>query len=411
MKQSFMVCATYRASDKPSPLRYFGVLSLLEEAKAQTYDGDIRLAIVDSSPQPHPFFVHPEALLAEHGIAYIHVPSRDAAEDWRRRFPDASRFVPTNDDLAGPIWKKRAENMRDWDDFLLFDDNFKNAYTGPLPSAFMHMDRPAIGMKKNVGVAALAETFGAADNIIFCDDDDRHHPDYVAAVSRYLEDNDFARPGRWLTLAVGATPDKNVWGVYDIPFYADSNGNWRAPSGLLSQAFRSTMKNWDGSEFVRTIGEKFSPGMCTTFPPLSHDGALHSYRFDVWREAVDAFGGCGPTSMCEDMLFYRMCRDHLPGFKAARVDSAEPLFIRCADGTNASLIEWNQDLPRDHGFAWAQQAATEIYRNIRAPRNEQGVAAAGREFLKSGRIDWSLIFPEFPERNFPVTYPLSLTCL
>lgn len=391
-EQTFMVCATRRTEDNPSLLRYFGILHLIEEAKRQTYEGDIKLAIVDCSAKPHPFFVNPEALLSEHGIAYIHTPNRDTDAAWRSRFPSSSVFVPSDDDLETDLWKMRAQNMHDWDEFVLFDEKFKNAYKGPWPSAFMRMERPTIGMKKNVGIMALAENFGAAENIIFCDDDDRHHDDYVKTIAQHLKEGDFARPHRWLTLLVGKEASENVWGIYDVPFYKDSNNNWRPPAGMLSKAFHSSLKSADGSEFVRTIGEKFSPGMCTTFPPLSHDGALHSYRFDTWQKAVDLFGGCSPTSMCEDMLFYRMCKDNIPDFNPVRVDSKEPLFIRCADGSNASLIEWNEDLPTDHAYSWAQTAAFEIQRNLHSGLDEEKVISAGKQFLKTGQIEWNKIF-------------------
>lgn len=393
-KQSFMVCATYRSDDNPSPLRYFGILSLIEDAMKQSYDGEIRVAIVDSSPTPHPFFTNPEALLENYGIAYIHAPSRDEDAQWRQRFPDASKFAPTDEDLKGATWSMRAQNMKDWDDFLLFEKSFKEAYKGPLPSAFMHMERPAIGMKKNIGVAALTQEFGPADNIVFCDDDDRHHPDYVATVDRHLQNASFARPTQWLSLVVGTEEKADVWGEYNVPFYQDTNGNWCVPAELEDTPFHSTMKTNDGDEYVRTIGEKFSTGMRIAFPPLSHDGALHSYRYDMWQRAVENFGGCGPTSMCEDMLFYRMCMTTFQDFKAVATQSDEPLFIRCADGSNASLIEWNIDLNEDHGHTWAQEAGAEIYRNLRSKTTDTLVAKAGDEFLKTGQINWDVIFPQ-----------------
>lgn len=391
-KQAFMVCATYRDPQKPSPLRYFGILELIEDAKAQNFDGPIKLAIVDSSPMPHPFFVNPDALLKDHGIAYVHAPTRDKDAEWRKRFVEAGQFAPTDTDLkTGAKWTKLKDQMRAWDYFLPFEDEFRKIYKGPKLSDFMDFDRPAIGMKKNIGVMSLTEAFGEAAHIVFCDDDDRHHASYVKEVANVLDHASFVRPTHWATLVVKATRDQDIWGRYDVPFAKDVNGNWQIPDSHFEDVFDSSIVDGDGNSFKRGVSQKFSRPLNLAFPPLSHDGALHSYSYKTWQAAVDLFGGCAPTSFCEDMLFYRMCKDGIRGFNPEAVSSDEDLFIRCADGTNASLIEWNRPFEDDHKSDWTESTAHEIARNLSAPMDPAAAAKAGAEFLRTGKINWDIL--------------------
>lgn len=393
-KQAHMVCVTFRSDDKPSPLRYFGLISLIDDAKKQNFDGDIAVAIIDSSASAHPFFEDTQALREKHNIIYVHAPSRNKNDDWRQTFHEAAKFIPKDEELQTQFWQEQQQKMKDMDNFVLFDKKFKDAYKGLLPSEFMALDRPAIGMKKNFGIGALTETYGEPQYIIFCDDDDRHHPEYVTAMADALNDNDFARLTHWQTLSVGQTQQDNQWGIYDVGFYKDSNGNWVVPEELEDVPFRSTLKNDDGTEFRRLIGEKFCPGMLLSFPPLGHDGALQSYHYDTWTNAVATFGGCAPTSMCEDMIFYRNCMTQLSEFNAKAVQHDKQLFVRCADGSNASLIEWNIDQPDGPVEEWSQQVGLDLYRNLRTKFEEANVRKAGQEFVKTGKVNWDTIFPK-----------------
>lgn len=400
MQSAFMVCATYRNDEKPSPLRFFGILHLIEEAKSQSFAGSVNLAIVDSSPTPHPFFVSPKALLAEQGIAYIHIPNRQADLNWRKEFNQASAFVPTDTMIQNDAnWLQQAERMKAWDYFLPFEEGFRQIYKGPKLSEFMSFDRPTIGMKKNTGIMALTEKFGSADAIIFCDDDDRHHTDYVSEVTTLLEANDFVRPTNWISMVVGETREQDIWGRYDVPFTKDVNGNWQIPDTHINDIFDSSMKDGKGGTYQRAVAEKFSRPLNLAFPPLSHDGALHSYSYNVWEKSVELFGGCAPTSFCEDLLFYRLCKDNLPSFSPTALTTDRDLFIRCADGSNASLIEWNKALSPEDRPEWANAVAAEISRNLHSQIDTEKVKEAGLNFLKTGKIDWDKM------TGNPVRYP------
>lgn len=389
-----MVCSTYRPG--LSPLRLFGAMHLVEESKSAAGDQSVKLAIVDSSPVAHPFFTHPEAFLEDHGILYLHMPKRNGGA-WRNRFTTASKFIPDDNAWKTPLWQERHQDLKAWGQFLFFTEEFRKIYKGPQPSDFMHFERPCIGMKKNAGIAVLSESFGEADNIIFCDDDDRHHPNYIRTVSSYLENADFVRMRRWLTLKVA--PDANedpLFGMYDIPFQKDRNGMWSVPPNYRDTLFHSTLKNPDGSEFRRTVGSKFSIPLCMGWPPLGHEGALHNYKYDTWKKAVEEFGGCVPTSFCEDMLLHKFCADRLDSFNVVQIENDTPLFIRCSDGTNASEVEWTEDVHNDHPYHWAHGVASEIRREISTPISPERIQKAGNEFLQTGTTNWALAVQSVP---------------
>ena len=58
MKKIFVICPTYRCTSDiiSSYFRMFGVVSLVQQMHNQTGNYDIKLCIVDSSADIHPFF-------------------------------------------------------------------------------------------------------------------------------------------------------------------------------------------------------------------------------------------------------------------------------------------------------------------------------------------------------------------
>lgn len=114
------------------------------------------------------------------------------------------------------------------------------------------------------------------------------------------------------------------------------------------------------------------------------------------KKAVEEFGGCVPTSFCEDMLLHKFCADRLDSFNVVQIENDTPLFIRCSDGTNASEVEWTEDVHNDHPYHWAHGVASEIRREISTPISPERIQKAGNEFLQTGTINWTLAVQSVP---------------
>jgi hypothetical protein len=396
-----VVCVTYRDPDKPSLARLYGPLHLIEEMQNQKGSYNITVTLVDSSPTPHPFFyaVGQERLI-ENNVLYMHVPDRNISRQWLDvQFPDSAHFIPTDDELKNQYWQQQKSSMKAWEAFLPFEESFREIYTGLPVGEFMNLSRPPIGMKKNLGIAATAEKFGRFENIVFADDDDHHADGYVDAVVSTLKTADFARMTQWMTYDYGMGK-KDTWGKFNIPFQTDANGTWSVPEEVKNTVLLSSLGMTAAGSYLRKVKEKYSPLLCLAFPPLGHDGALHNYRFDAWQRAVDTFGGCAPTSFCEDMLFYTQNVKTFNGaFNVQTVDSGEPQFLRCSDGTNASIVEWTEQLDTTEVPTWAQKISI-IRQNVLSIKgvstHDNFCRDIAEMFKATGRISWPHQFTSIP---------------
>jgi hypothetical protein len=452
-----VVCSTYRKPGEEPLVRLYGVVSLFDQMMKQSYDGDIKIALVDDSAEPHPFYMAVAEKYKDR-LVYVHIPSRDtAASEMHANYPQASKFVPSNavlataysldlaerlakggriikaelkiaggdfnlspsewDQVVGKInadyvsdkeaaqlqmtlpvssanplvnfWKARIGETRSFARFLPFEADY------PIQTNLfsqMFLERPAIGMKKNVGVQALAEAFGKFDAVVFADDDDHHSPDYVRQSVAGLEDHDFARMMRYLTLRFNKEASQQRWGEYDLPITPDNNGYWVLPPDVLNQAM--ICNHPDGTLFEKSIGSKFSRPVMMAWPTISHDGALHSYSFNAWERSVEKFGGAIPTSFCEDIIYYRMMQDRLDGGVKARVVPVDaPSFIRIADGGNASVIEWMRTIETKDVPLWAQQALAPLNAAVQVKNTPHShiLRRLGETYAATGALDLSLI--------------------
>lgn len=93
-----VVCATYRDPQKPSIVREFGIVSLVEQMFSQDYKGDITLSIVDSSPTAHPYLEIISKRFPQK-IIYNHIPNRDTAIKQKTKFD----FVPDNQTIKNAL--------------------------------------------------------------------------------------------------------------------------------------------------------------------------------------------------------------------------------------------------------------------------------------------------------------------
>lgn len=420
-----VVCSTYRQPDKDNFIRSYGVISLIDQMMNQNYDGDIRIALVDDSPEPHIFAqevsnAHPEKLL------YLHATTRmELREKLLNEYPTAAIFVPSDEILANaalkmvqnlhkegqPVMEADLKLARgdfdtvspdEWDSLIgrkegrTLSPNVVEQFLASHETGFSHDDlfwaerltetrffanfvpfeedypfqtnifqqifgeRPTIGMKKNVGNASLADRFGDYDAIVYADDDDQHSLDYVAKSIEALDDKDFVRMTRYLTYIASDADLEKPGGIFDLKVQTDGKGYWYLPKVEQDR----TMHMWlpEGRFEDKRIGSKFSRPVSVAWPIISHEGALHTFSYDIWKNSVAHCGGASPVSFCEDIIYYRRLRDSFGNnFRDGQVPIAEgeEQFIRIADGNNASIIETMElvdvaDMPE-----WAQDA---IYR-------------------------------------------------
>src|SRR5690606_21184015 len=96
--------------------------------------------------------------------------------EYKTRYPEAMKCIPDDQDLKSPFWQFKAKSAEGWARFVPIEDDFPR-WTDI--GQHIYNARPTIGMKKNTGVVAIAETFGEPAQIVFTDDDDYHGPTYV----------------------------------------------------------------------------------------------------------------------------------------------------------------------------------------------------------------------------------------
>lgn len=458
-KRVGVVCATYRNLDQNSLVREYGTIALVDQMFKQDYDGEIFLALVDSSPTPHPFFQEIQDKYKDR-LVYLHVPSRnEVSPGILEAFPKAMKFLPSNDVLkiaAGKnldanfarnayvhpaelrlaqgdfdlskdewdeiigkktasqsyplqstfnvssgasasaqeveFWQKRIAETRAFARFVPFEKDYP-IQTNILSQVFQ--DRPAIGMKKNVGVQALAEKFGCIDTIVFSDDDDHHAPDYVRRSVEALSDGHFTRMTRYITHKF--SPENSQWGIFDLQIEKDENQYWVLPA---DQETRLMTRYGTEGAYQIAIGDKFSRPVTMAWPIISHEGRLHTISFDAWEKSVEKFGGAVPVSFCEDIIYYRKLKDSFGSdFKDSKtnVPQGQEAFICISDGANASVIETMEDADPSTLPEWAPKAVELLYAAAKAgslASHPETLANLGRQFVENGTLDLAQALPQ-----------------
>ena len=384
MTTTFIICPTYRNPNKANITRLFGPVMLLEQMKQQDYDGTIKIAIIDSSPTPHPFFAALPSNVTDNFI-YLHLPDRnDIDHDTLKKFPQAMSFIPDDDALKLPVWQQQVNECVAWDNIFPY---WSEGY--PYPTTIAQQiaaTRPTIGMKRNAAIAALAETYGPANAIVYADDDDLRDASYVRELANNLESSlSFTRVLKQLVYISKDSQAK--WGVYDVDLECDANGNWLPPK----ETKHVELKNLDPN-YKSTIGEELSEIKCLAFPPIGFQGATHAYSFGLWEKAVKEFGGVPITSMSEDTLFYLNCKNHFgKGLTTTKTVPKQVNFVRICDGANASVVQWTDDLQPNQVPKWAIDAVRPIENamssvNFDAPSYFRNLA---HRYLQTGQILWS----------------------
>ncbi len=378
------MCPTYRVEDSQFNLRLFGVVSLIKQMKNQSFDGDIKICVVDTSSKPHPFFKYFDNDLSN-DILYFHIPERNNIDKKiKDNFPYATSFIPTDDDKKTDRWKRIIDINIAWDKFIPWDRNYPTKSTMEQQISW---PRPTIGMGRNFSIASLFEKFGDADYIAYADDDDFRSNDYIKDIIDNIGDNDFVRMMKFYTYHM----PKDLWGLYDVNLKKDINGNWLPAKETEETVLYNGNEGTNYKEYH--LYERFTPLLSLAFPHLSCDGALQAFKFNLWQNMLDEFGGIPITSICEDVVFYRNCKDYFGhNFKSDEIKvKGNPSFLKVADGENATVLEWNYPLKENEVDDWATEYI-KLYRKINLENKnnlENYYEKLGKKFLDNGEIIWN----------------------
>lgn len=350
----FIICPTYRDRNSNNNIRYFGIVSLLKQIKEQNGNHIIKLAVVDSSYKTHDFFKEHNNMNSNNFL-YFHINDRNKInKQIKNNFGYACSFLLNNNEINNCKWQKIVKMNIAWDRFFPWEDNY------PATNSIynqIYSNRPTIGMMRNFAIAALEEKFGESDLIVYADDDDIRNQDYIDNLVISIGNYDFTRMFKYYTFVF----DTNQWGEYNVNFIQDINNNWLPSDDEKSVILKNNLKN---SIYKTTIGKKYSKPICLAFSPIASVGALHCFRFSLWKQSIMDFGGIPITSTCEDHLFYINCQKLFGNrFKAIDTKVAEPCFIRTSCGNNMSVIEWTKDLQEHEILNWAVNYITE-YKNV-----------------------------------------------
>lgn len=285
------------------------------------------------------------------------------------------------------FWKERLLHLRGYAQLVPFEDDYP-IQTNIYKQIFG--ERPTIGMKKNAGNALGCEKFGRPDAIVYADDDDQHAPDYVRHSVNALGENDFTRMTHYMTYIYNKDASEAQAGIFSLDIRKSGNGYWM----LTNECAKSPMYFWlpNENKFDESrTGKKFSRPVMMAWPILSHEGALHTYSYDMWEKSIDLTGGATPVSFCEDIIGFRMLKDFYGrDFKDVHtpITPGEEKFIRIADGNNASIIEVSRHIDKQNMPEWAQEALGFLHAaqpsHDRDPYKTQ--LALARNFVNNGSI-------------------------
>jgi hypothetical protein len=384
LSSGVVVVSTYRNPQSDQSGRLAGLMGLFDQMMHQDYQGRLSMVIVDSSVDKHPFFEHCANIFPERFL-YAHIPSRNAIpECYKKDFPEACRMIPNDDEVQkSPFWQFKARSMEAWQRFVPIEDDF------PRPvfiAEHMFQDRPCIGMKKNFGVMASVEKFGKPDVILFADDDDYKSSSYVSDLMKGIQDVDFTRITKYLVNIENDKIDHSIWGEYNFPFEKDANNFYFVPDSLRTEFIKTSEVLDDGSRRVVDPKKWFARAFQLAWSPMSHEGATHTYKYDIWEKSLEAFGGCAPCSFGEDVIFFKSLEKEFgKDFKSQFTEVNDYNFLRTSDGTNASYLIYSHDMPI--GFnppEWAQDSINRFKELQQAQDKNAYIKKAAEHYKQHG---------------------------
>ena len=374
MKSVGVVCSTYRDPDKDTFIRNYGIYSLISQMLHQNYDGQVRIAIIDDSPESHVFANNISNEL-KNEVLYIHAPSRESLrEKLLKLYPNSALFVPSNEVLQKAALCLVSEMDRKGNDIYeadlkLASGNFKyltddewdfvigrkssEALSAEEISNFLAGKIIASDAETKFWAARLRETRFFANFVPFEED----YPFQTNIYKQIFGD----RPTIGMKKNVGNSILEEKFGAYEAIIYADDDDQHgpdyirkyvealdgkdfvrmtrymtylasgkpvKSLTGIFELKVQTDGQGYwylpkteqdrpmylsmpDGSIEQKRIGSKFSRPVSVGWPIISHEGALHALSFDVWKKSVELCGGASPVSFCEDIIYYRRLRDCL----------------------------------------------------------------------------------------------------
>lgn len=337
MKKLNIICPTYRKNENEI-LRKIGLLDLVSSIIGKD---NIRLCIIDSSPKKLNLFKRRSIYS---NVVYLHTPTKEIAVDkYKKSFPYMLDFCITQ---KHPKFCMYNNLVSAWDNFIPWNEGYPMEIS--LKDQFCS-DRPSIGMKRNMAIAALEETFGAADIVCYADDDDFRSENYFEYITRMIQKNDFARISKWITCYFQPKSRETICGVHNLNLQKDYNGYFSI--GTKDKKLYNSHNIVGLSSFVE---ERFSKLIRLAFSPLSYEGAMHVYTMDLWKSSVKEFGGIPPISIAEDVLFFKQCEMYFGRkFCPSLIKNREYNFIRSAHN-NTSVVEWTHSIKKYALPLWAQ---------------------------------------------------------
>ncbi|PZQ44757.1 MAG: hypothetical protein DI551_09475 [Micavibrio aeruginosavorus] len=390
-KKAALVCSTYRQDGRDNTARFMGAMSLVDQVLNQDFNGDLFLAVVDDSPKAHPFL---EIMAQENPdkFVYLHVPERNnISPSLKRDFGEAVRLIPSDTDLANdPFWLNRIEQMKSWGKIVPFEDDFAARID---IRTHVFGSRPTIGTKKNVGVIAVCEKFGEPDYVLFADDDDYRGPHYASEISKALEKLDFTRIHKYLTYT-SYGDHQETWGTYDYPFPQDANGYFYPTEKMREEPILTSQRDKNGDMIVIDPKKWFSRMAIAAWDPICNEGAIHNYRFDMWKKGFELFGGSAPSSMGEDIILYKELTDTFGrSVRRGLVPFTDYNFVRTADGNNASYVMYNRAEADGDVPSWA----TKYIDDLKAAHSYKGDVETdsrliARNLVKTGEYKPRFVF-------------------
>ena len=339
MQKINIVCPTYREG-VGAKMRLIATCHLIQDVIGKE---NLRLCIIDSSSEPICLFQ--EEKMVYQNILYLHVPTKNVAlQKYATNLPKMLDFCITPEHKD---FEKIKELVSAWSYFIPWDDWYPRKAT--LLDHFL-AERPSIGMKRNMALAALEEVFGPADVVCYADDDDFRSGGYFEQMAQELKDKSFIRIAKWLTCCFDEKGKEPLLGINDIGFYQKANGFWVPNLNKAQELYNS--RQIDG--ITNLIKDRYSKLITMALPPISYDGAIHVFKMDLWRKSKEAFFGVLPVSLAEDIIFYMSLERYFgKAFKPAVFENKEFNFIRTAH-MNTSLVEWTKKVEFESIPNWAR---------------------------------------------------------
>lgn len=342
MQKINIICPTYREG-AGARMRLIATYQLIQNVLGRE---NLRLCIIDSSTEALSVFRQDK--IHYQNILYLHVPTKEKAiQRYATCLPKMMDFLITPEHKN---FKKTKELVESWAYFIPWDDWYPRKAT--LLDHFLD-ERPSIGMKRNMAIAALEEVFGPGDVLCYADDDDLRKENYFDEMASLLQENSFVRIAKWLTCCFEEKKEP-LLGINDMGFYQKANGFWVPDLTKAQELYNS--RQIEG--ITNLIKDRYSKLITMALPPISYDGAIHVFKMAAWREGVEAFGGVLPVSLAEDIIFFMSLARHMGHqFKAKVIENKTFNFIRTAHA-NTSLVEWTKTIHYLDMPSWAQEVVS-----------------------------------------------------